>query len=65
MVNGLASACPATALLALVKKCGFARRLRSEGATRRKGLFGVQKYSAFLRASGAISRWRVYREAPL
>jgi len=41
MVNGLASAWLATALLALVEGRGYARRLRSEGATRPKGLFGV------------------------
>lgn len=47
MVNGLASAWLAAALLALVEKRGYARRLRSEGATRLKGLFGVQKLLVF------------------
>lgn len=47
MVNGLASAWLAAALLALVEKRGYARRLRSEGATRPKGLFGVQKLLVF------------------
>jgi hypothetical protein len=53
MVNGLASACPATALLAMVEDVVFARRLRSEGATRRKGLFDVRKYSAISQSFGS------------
>jgi len=46
MVNGPASARLTAALLALVEGRVHARRLRSEGATRPKGLFDARKCSA-------------------